>query len=65
VKEWKYVMGVKSCLHASPLFRKLLTSLPSTTQACAHKVRGFWPVEELVELASRPPEGGEVVKGVC
>jgi len=56
---------LKSCLPASPLFPTLLTSLPSTTQACAHKVHGFWPVEELVELASRPSGGGEVAKGVC
>jgi len=53
---------LKSCLPASPLFPKLRTSLPSTTQACAHTVHGFWPVEELVELASGPPGGGE---GVC
>jgi len=56
---------LKSCLPASLLFPKLLTALPSTTQACAHKVHGFWLVEELLELASRPPVGGEVAKGVC
>jgi len=40
-----------------PLFPKLLASLPSTTEACAHAVHGFWPVEELVELANGPGEG--------
>jgi hypothetical protein len=54
---------LKSCLPAFPLFPKLLISLLSTTQACAHAVHGFWLVEELVELANGPPGGGEVVKG--